>query len=101
MCSIACTQPRRIACISLAKRVGYETLNKYGSEIAYQVTAILECVCISVGVKYLSVHYVYSYDIHDAKCMTYSFKNTNSCLQVLQKLMLYVFHYQPMMLGAI
>jgi HrpA-like RNA helicase len=34
---IACTQPRRIACISLAKRVGFETLNQYGSDIAYQV----------------------------------------------------------------
>ena len=30
---IACTQPRRIACISLAKRVGYETLNEYGTEV--------------------------------------------------------------------
>lgn len=37
MSNIGCTQPRRIACISLAKRVGYETLNEYGSEIAYQV----------------------------------------------------------------
>ncbi|ORZ02569.1 P-loop containing nucleoside triphosphate hydrolase protein [Syncephalastrum racemosum] len=34
---IACTQPRRIACSSLARRVSYETLNEYGSEIAYQV----------------------------------------------------------------
>ncbi len=34
---IACTQPRRIACISLAKRVGYETLSEYRSEIAFQV----------------------------------------------------------------
>lgn len=34
---IACTQPRRIACYSLAKRVSYESLNQYGSEIAYQV----------------------------------------------------------------
>ncbi|GFS00064.1 pre-mRNA-splicing factor ATP-dependent RNA helicase DHX15, partial [Elysia marginata] len=34
---IACTQPRRIACISLSKRVGYETLNEYGSQVAYQV----------------------------------------------------------------
>ncbi|CAC5410508.1 DHX34 [Mytilus coruscus] len=34
---IACTQPRRIACISLSKRVGYETLNEYGSDVAYQV----------------------------------------------------------------
>ncbi|XP_034326251.2 probable ATP-dependent RNA helicase DHX34 [Magallana gigas] len=34
---IACTQPRRIACISLSKRVGYETLNEYGSEVAFQV----------------------------------------------------------------
>ncbi|KAJ3399434.1 DEAH (Asp-Glu-Ala-His) box polypeptide 34, partial [Chytriomyces hyalinus] len=34
---IACTQPRRIACYSLAKRVSYESLNVYGSKIAYQV----------------------------------------------------------------
>ncbi len=34
---IACTQPRRIACMSLAKRVSYETLNEYRSEVAYQV----------------------------------------------------------------
>ncbi|RDD43533.1 putative ATP-dependent RNA helicase DHX34 [Trichoplax sp. H2] len=34
---IACTQPRRIACMSLAKRVGYEMLNQYGSRIAYQI----------------------------------------------------------------
>ncbi|XP_013779441.2 probable ATP-dependent RNA helicase DHX34 [Limulus polyphemus] len=34
---IACTQPRRIACISLCKRVAYETLNEYGSEVAYQI----------------------------------------------------------------
>ena len=43
MASIACTQPRRIACISLAKRVGYETLNEYGSDIAYQVIVVLGC----------------------------------------------------------
>ncbi|XP_071098755.1 probable ATP-dependent RNA helicase DHX34 [Haliotis cracherodii] len=35
--NIACTQPRRIACISLSKRVGYETLNEYGSAVAFQV----------------------------------------------------------------
>lgn len=34
---IACTQPRRIACLSLAKRVGYETLNEFKTEVAYQV----------------------------------------------------------------
>ncbi|XP_076036389.1 putative ATP-dependent RNA helicase DHX34 [Oratosquilla oratoria] len=34
---IACTQPRRIACISLCKRVAYETLNEYGSEVGYQI----------------------------------------------------------------
>ncbi|XP_060571590.1 probable ATP-dependent RNA helicase DHX34, partial [Ruditapes philippinarum] len=34
---IACTQPRRIACVSLSKRVGYETLNEYGSDVAFQV----------------------------------------------------------------
>ena len=35
--SIACTQPRRIACISLSKRVAFETLNEYGSEVGYQI----------------------------------------------------------------
>ncbi|XP_067667167.1 probable ATP-dependent RNA helicase DHX34 [Haliotis asinina] len=35
--NIACTQPRRIACISLSKRVSYETLNEYGSAVAFQV----------------------------------------------------------------
>jgi len=34
---IACTQPRRIACISLAKRVSFETLSEYMADIAYQV----------------------------------------------------------------
>lgn len=34
---IACTQPRRIACISLAKRVGFETLGEFGTRIAYQI----------------------------------------------------------------
>lgn len=32
---IACTQPRRIACISLAKRVGFESLNQYGSKVRF------------------------------------------------------------------
>ena len=34
---VAVTQPRRIAAISLAKRVGYETLNMYGSHVAYKI----------------------------------------------------------------
>lgn len=34
---IACTQPRRIACTALARRVAYETLNTYGSQVAYQI----------------------------------------------------------------
>ncbi len=35
--NIACTQPRRIACVALANRVGFETLNEYGNEIGYQI----------------------------------------------------------------
>ncbi|XP_066944325.1 probable ATP-dependent RNA helicase DHX34 [Macrobrachium rosenbergii] len=35
--NIACTQPRRIACISLSKRVAYETLNEFGSKVGYQI----------------------------------------------------------------
>ncbi|XP_074651789.1 putative ATP-dependent RNA helicase DHX34 [Tubulanus polymorphus] len=34
---IACTQPRRIACISLAKRVGYEMLKEETKDVGYQV----------------------------------------------------------------
>ena len=36
-CSTACTQPRRIACISLSKRVASETLTQYGPEVGYQI----------------------------------------------------------------
>uniref|UniRef100_H2ZFU6 RNA helicase n=1 Tax=Ciona savignyi TaxID=51511 RepID=H2ZFU6_CIOSA len=35
--NIACTQPRRIAAISLASRVAFETLNQYGSQVAYKI----------------------------------------------------------------
>ena len=35
--NIACTQPRRIACISLAHRVSFETLSEYDQEIGYQI----------------------------------------------------------------
>ncbi|XP_046484972.1 probable ATP-dependent RNA helicase DHX34 [Neodiprion pinetum] len=34
---IACTQPRRIACISLAKRVAFETLTENRTEVGYQI----------------------------------------------------------------
>lgn len=34
---ICCTQPRRIACISLAKRVSFESLNQYGSKVGFQI----------------------------------------------------------------
>ncbi|XP_066590433.1 probable ATP-dependent RNA helicase DHX34 [Prorops nasuta] len=34
---IACTQPRRIACISLAKRVAFETLTESKNEVGYQI----------------------------------------------------------------
>jgi HrpA-like RNA helicase len=40
---VACTQPRRIACIALANRVSFETLNEFGNEIGYQVFIFL-CV---------------------------------------------------------
>ncbi|KAJ8981977.1 hypothetical protein NQ317_002151 [Molorchus minor] len=34
---IVCTQPRRIACVSLAKRVAYETLTEYKNTVGYQI----------------------------------------------------------------
>ncbi|XP_010281450.1 PREDICTED: probable ATP-dependent RNA helicase DHX34, partial [Phaethon lepturus] len=34
---VACTHPRRIACISLAKRVGFESLHQYGNQVGYQI----------------------------------------------------------------
>ena len=56
---IACTQPRRIACISLSKRVSYETFNEYGTEIAYQVrfersrTPATKVLFLTEGLYYL------------------------------------------------
>lgn len=42
--NIACTQPRRIACISLAKRVSFESLNQYGSKVCDQIrVCVNEC----------------------------------------------------------
>lgn len=35
--SICCTQPRRIACISLSKRVAHEMLSEFGTEVGYQI----------------------------------------------------------------
>lgn len=34
---IVCTQPRRIACISLSKRVAFETLSEYKNTVGYQI----------------------------------------------------------------
>lgn len=34
---VACTQPRRISAVSLARRVAHETLNAYGDGVGYQV----------------------------------------------------------------
>lgn len=34
---IVCTQPRRIACVALAKRVAFETLTEFNATIAYQI----------------------------------------------------------------
>lgn len=34
---IVCTQPRRIACVSLAKRVAHETLTDYKNTVGYQI----------------------------------------------------------------
>ncbi|XP_063174576.1 probable ATP-dependent RNA helicase DHX34 isoform X2 [Chroicocephalus ridibundus] len=34
---VACSQPRRIACVSLAKRVAFESLHQYGDQVGYQI----------------------------------------------------------------
>ncbi|KAM9367141.1 putative ATP-dependent RNA helicase DHX34 [Phaethornis superciliosus] len=34
---VVCTQPRRIACISLAKRVALESFHQYGRQVGYQI----------------------------------------------------------------
>ncbi|XP_060804525.1 probable ATP-dependent RNA helicase DHX34 [Amyelois transitella] len=35
--NIACTQPRRIACVSLSKRVAYEMLAQFDTKVGYQI----------------------------------------------------------------
>uniref|UniRef100_A0A1A9WXX5 ATP-dependent RNA helicase DHX34 n=1 Tax=Glossina brevipalpis TaxID=37001 RepID=A0A1A9WXX5_9MUSC len=35
--SIACTQPRRLACVSLSKRVAHEMLDDYGFKVGFQI----------------------------------------------------------------
>ncbi|NXX97785.1 DHX34 helicase, partial [Centropus bengalensis] len=34
---VACSQPRRIACVALAQRVALESLDQYGSQVGYQI----------------------------------------------------------------
>ncbi|NWX15132.1 DHX34 helicase, partial [Aegotheles bennettii] len=34
---VVCSQPRRVACVSLAKRVAYESLHQYGHWVGYQI----------------------------------------------------------------
>lgn len=42
---VACTQPRRIACISLAKRVSFESLSQYGSRVSGTSAALRPFQC--------------------------------------------------------
>ncbi|XP_065511202.1 probable ATP-dependent RNA helicase DHX34 [Caloenas nicobarica] len=34
---VACAQPRRVACVALAKRVALESLHQYGDQVGYQI----------------------------------------------------------------
>ena len=34
---VACTQPRRLSAMALCRRVAFETMNAYGSQVAYQI----------------------------------------------------------------
>ncbi|NXV23839.1 DHX34 helicase, partial [Cepphus grylle] len=34
---VACSQPRRVACVSLAKRVALESLRQFGDQVGYQI----------------------------------------------------------------
>ncbi|OPJ82601.1 putative ATP-dependent RNA helicase DHX34-like [Patagioenas fasciata monilis] len=34
---VVCTQPRRVACVALAKRVALESLHQYGDQVGYQI----------------------------------------------------------------
>ncbi|NXD18207.1 DHX34 helicase, partial [Nothocercus nigrocapillus] len=34
---VAVTQPRRVACVALAKRVAFESLHQYGDQVGYQI----------------------------------------------------------------
>ncbi|XP_069738338.1 probable ATP-dependent RNA helicase DHX34 [Phaenicophaeus curvirostris] len=34
---VACSQPRRLACVALAKRVAFESLDRHGNQVGYQI----------------------------------------------------------------
>lgn len=51
---VACTQPRRIACISLAKRVGFESLSQYGSQVRGRYQGP-HCFRVTWGVNWLYI----------------------------------------------
>jgi HrpA-like RNA helicase len=54
---IACTQPRRLSAMALCRRVAFETMNAYGSQVAYQIrfdstrTASTRILFLTEGVR--------------------------------------------------
>ena len=61
---IACTQPRRIAAISLAKRVALESLNQHGSKVAYKIRFVRLVVVTLMIIECLE------FGLYILKCVT-------------------------------
>ncbi|EDX16706.1 GD24459 [Drosophila simulans] len=70
--SIACTQPRRLACVSLCKRVAHELLDDYGSRVAFQIrfersrTKLTNIIFITEGLLLRQLAVAANLDQYDA-----------------------------------
>lgn len=95
---IACTQPRRIACYSLAKRVNYESMDMYGSEVAYKVrfdttsTAKTKILFLTEGLllkQFANDPYLRAYDVIIVDEVHERHVSGDYLLAVLKKLLVY------------
>jgi hypothetical protein len=79
---VACTQPRRVACIALAKRVAQETFDRFGGGVGYQVclNAILETIFETLVFFCFLPFYAYTYHYRQNYCYCYYYASQSQSL---------------------